>query len=70
MRPAADRDTQVRLAAFAWLRREVDLRGDVLPWSLLLAGFTFEGQRVPLVSQQGIFKPAVLPELPLSIRSA
>jgi putative restriction endonuclease len=33
-------------------------------------GFDFNGQRVPLTSQQGIFKPAVLPEVPLSIRTA
>jgi putative restriction endonuclease len=33
-----------------------------------LSGFTFEGERVPLVSQQGIFKPAVL-DLPISIRT-
>jgi putative restriction endonuclease len=33
-----------------------------------LSGFRFEGERVPLVSQQGIFKPAVL-DLPISIRT-
>jgi putative restriction endonuclease len=50
------------------MRRQVDLRGEVLPRTLLLEGFPFEGRRVPLVSaQQGIFKPAVLPEMPLSI---
>jgi putative restriction endonuclease len=36
---------------------------------LLLDGFTFRGERVPLLSQQGIFKPRVC-ELPLSIRSS
>ncbi len=65
-----DRDSRVRLAAFAWLRQQTALHGDVLPWHLLLAGFQFEGKRVPLVSQQGIFKPAALPELPLSIRTS
>ncbi len=63
-------DARVRLAAFRWLEEHVSVRGDVLPWSLLLQGFTFEGQRVPLLSQQGIFKPAVLPEIPLSIRTS
>ena len=30
-------------------------------------GFTFEDQRVPLIAPQGIFKPRLLPEIPLSI---
>ena len=59
----------LRLAAFAWLSRQVEVYGDVLLWSVLLQGFEFEGERVPLVSQQGIFKPRLL-ALPLSIRSA
>ncbi len=63
-------DARVRLAAFRWLEEQVNVLGDVLPWSLLLRGFTFEGQRVPLLSQQGIFKPAILPEIPLSIRTS
>ena len=31
---------------------------------------SIDGDRVPLVSQQGIFKPRVLPDLPLSIRTS
>jgi putative restriction endonuclease len=42
----------------------------VLPWQRLAAGFEIDGCRVPLVSQQGIFKPAVLADVPLSIRTA
>jgi putative restriction endonuclease len=42
----------------------------VLPWSILTAGFAFDGVRVPLVGQQGIFKPAVLRAMPLSIRTS
>ncbi len=64
------RDAAVRLAAFAWLEEQTALHGDVLPWSLLLAGFEYDGRRVPLVSMQGIFKSAVLPELPLTIRTS
>jgi putative restriction endonuclease len=52
-------DFSVRLAAFDWLRQQVAMHGDVLPWWLLIRGFDHVGQRVPLVSQQGIFKPAV-----------
>ena len=59
-------DLKVRLAAFEWLREQVELHGRVLPRSLLLKGFEFEGERVPLMSPQGIFKPRVC-ELPLSI---
>jgi putative restriction endonuclease len=62
-------DSTIRLAAFEWLRRQVAVHGDVLPWSLLVRGFEHAGERVPLVSQQGIFKPKSL-DLPLSIRTA
>jgi len=66
--PAVDAqgDLRVRLAAFEWLGEQVELHGDVLPRALLEQGFVFEGQRVPLVGPQGIFKPRVC-ELPLSI---
>jgi putative restriction endonuclease len=64
------RDRQVRLKAFEFLERSTSLHGEVLPWTVLVRGFDLAGQRVPLVSQQGIFKPAVLPEIPLSIRTS
>lgn len=63
-------DTRVRLAAFAFLAEQTRLHGTALPRDLLLRGFTFEGRRVPLLAPQGIFKPAVLPEVPLSITTA
>lgn len=62
-------DSRVRAAAFDWLAGQVAVHGDVLPWSLLLKGFQLDGKRVPLLSQQGIFKPAVL-DVPLSIRTS
>lgn len=63
-----DLDRRVRMAAFAFLKEQVALRPNgVLPRSVLALGFTFEGQRVPLLGPQGIFKPAILPEIPLSI---
>ena len=40
--------------------------GETLPYAALLAGFDFEGTRVPLLAPQGIFKPAIL-NFPLSI---
>ncbi len=66
--PSAD-DHSIRLAAFAWLTEQVDLIGDVLPYTLLRHGFTHEGARVPLLGPQGIFKPRLL-DLPLSITTA
>jgi putative restriction endonuclease len=62
-------DSRVRTAVFDWLRNQVTIYGDVLPWSVLLGGCEVEGRRVPLLSQQGIFKPAVL-DIPLSIRTS
>lgn len=61
-------DSAIRLAAFDWLRNQVAVHGEVLSWSLLVRGFEHDGERVPLVSQQGIFKPRLL-MLPLSIRT-
>ncbi len=61
------RDTRVRTSAFAWLREQVERHGDVLPRAVLAKGFQFEGERVPLLSPQGIFKPKVLTDGPLSI---
>ena len=60
-------DQRVRLAAFNFLRRETEVRGETLPRDLLAEGFRFHGQRVPLLGPQGIFKPAILAEIPLSI---
>lgn len=60
-------DIHYRTAAFAWLREQIAIHGDVLPWDLLKRGFEFEGKRINLVGVQGIWKPAVFPEIPLSI---
>ena len=55
------------MEAFRWLGSQVQIHGDVLPIDLLRVGFVFDGRRVPLLGPQGIFKPAVLDRLPLSI---
>lgn len=62
-------DARVRSAAFDWLASRVDELGDVLPRALLAEGFRLDGERVPLLGPQGIFKPRVM-ELPLSITTA
>ena len=64
------RDAAVRKAAFEWLELQCALHGGTLPRDVLSKGFQFEGQRVPLVAPQGIFKPAVCPELPLTITTS
>jgi putative restriction endonuclease len=64
---AKDLDRSVRIAAFAWLSEQVNIHGDVLPRTILAQGFIFEGQKISLVSPEGIFKPKILPEYPLSI---
>lgn len=63
-------DHRVRLAAFAFLDEQTSAHGEVLPFDVLRRGFTFEGERVPLLGAQGIFKPKVLPEIPLTIMTA
>ena len=56
-------------AAFGRLTEQVERHDDVLPRSVLHAGFQFSGARVPLVGPQGIFKPRLC-ELPLSVLTA
>lgn len=63
-------DNKVRLAAFDWLSKQVAIHGDVLPRTILSAGFEFENEKVPLVAPQGIFKPKILSQIPLSITTA
>ncbi|WP_203594794.1 HNH endonuclease [Wenzhouxiangella limi] len=67
---ATEQDAGVRKLAFDWLERQTMLHGDVLPRELLSQGFEFEGRRVPFLSAQGIFKPAVCPEIPLTITTS
>ena len=62
-----DLDTRVRLAAFRFLAEQTQLHGEALPRATLATGFMFDGTRVPLIGPQGIFKPAILPEMPISI---
>lgn len=59
-------DTRIRARVFDWLDRATSTHGPVLQRELLVAGLEIDGQRVPLMSPQGIFKPRVL-DLPLSI---
>ena len=64
-----DRDASIRLAAFRFLEEQVRLAPEdgALPRDILARGFIYEGERVPLMGPQGIFKPRALREAPLSI---
>ena len=53
----AGRDTPLRMAAFAHVRRLSELY-DPLTATELKSGFVFQGERIPLINpQRGIFKP-------------
>jgi len=60
-------EQSIRLKAFDWLGEQVEIHGDVLPRQILADGFEFEGNRIPLIGPQGIFKPRVFQKIPLSI---
>jgi putative restriction endonuclease len=60
-------ETRIRITAFRWLQEKVDQFGNILSRDLLEKGFDFQGQRIPLVSPKGIFKPKVFRSIPLSI---
>lgn len=64
-----DLDTRIRMKAFAHLETLRMRYGDVLPLTSLREGFEFEGRRVRFLGPPGIFKPAILPEIPLSIKT-
>jgi putative restriction endonuclease len=60
-------EEQIRAAAFEWLKNQTDIYGDVLPRSVLIGGFVFDGYKVTLMSQRGIWKPGVFQSVPISI---
>lgn len=62
-----DLDALVRRAAFDFLTKQVALRGPELSRRVLEIGFPLEGQDVSLLGPPGIFKPALLADMPLSI---
>lgn len=66
----ADPDWPIRNAAFEFLKAQNEVYGEALPRALLQAGFEYGGRRVPLLGPQGIFKPAVMVDIPLSIMTA
>jgi putative restriction endonuclease len=70
-----DLDATVRVAAFARLELLSLQYGSLIPYSALLQGFQFQGERIPLISPRGIYitafhRRAGLPEIPLSFNTA
>ena len=66
-----DLDATVRLRAFEFLTEQRRRFGQAsIPRAILERGFDFESTRIPLIGPQGIFKPALLPEIPLTITTA
>ncbi len=65
--PDSPDDAAVRNRAFQFLDELRDAHGNALPKELLDRGFEFDGVRVPLMGPQGIFKPAILERMPLTI---
>lgn len=59
-------DNQIRLAAFAWLEKQITIYGDVLTRELLEQGFILNGVKINLVGAKGIWKPRQM-TYPLSI---
>jgi putative restriction endonuclease len=64
-----DDDLKIRIAAFEWLSNQVSIFDEVLPRDILQNGFIYAGNRIPLISPQGIFKPKGM-EYPLSITTS
>src|SRR5262245_41707411 len=63
-----DLDATVRLRAVEFLTEQRRRFGQSpIPRTTLERGFDFESTRIPLIGPQGIFKPALLPEVPLTI---
>jgi putative restriction endonuclease len=63
-------DARFRLAVGGYLHELDRVYGDDVPWSALADEFRFDGQIVPLIGAKGIWKPACLPRLPISIATA
>ena len=57
----------IRLVVFNWLTEQVRIHGRVLPRKLLEEGLVHSGTRIPLLGPQGIWKPKIFSDTPLSI---
>jgi putative restriction endonuclease len=60
-------EQSIRLAAFDWLGEQVRIHGEVLPRNILAEGFLYKGNRISLLGPQGIWKPKIFSDVPISI---
>lgn len=60
-------EEHMRAASFSWLKEQAARFGGVLPRTLLVAGFEYQGRRVTLIGPTGIWKPAPFELMPISI---
>jgi putative restriction endonuclease len=71
LRPTLDPDAPLRSAALDAIERLVARHGPTLPWSVIDAGFEWEGQRICLASKAcGIFRPKEMSGGALSVRTS
>jgi putative restriction endonuclease len=65
------RSAAIRLKIFAWLQQRMSIRGeDVLTRQELESECIIDGEVVPLVGPQGIFKPKAIGYFPISITTS
>lgn len=63
------REGEIRMAAFKWLEEQTMFE-DILSWTTLQQGFSYQGQRITLVGPQGIWKPRAFKTMPISITTS
>ena len=63
-------DYKIRLEIFNWLQNQIEIYNEVLPWEILSYGFNYSNERVPLIGPQGIWKPQILSDYPISITTS
>ena len=68
--PEDPHSAAIRTKIFEWLQQKVIEYDDVLPFSEISRGFIHNGERVPLIGPQGIFKPRIISYYPISITTS
>lgn len=60
-------ETEIRAAAFQWMKSRYEMHGGTIPREILEQGFVFQGQRITVIGPAGIWKPRQFESIPLSI---
>jgi putative restriction endonuclease len=63
------KERSIRFAAFDWLREREARNGGIFSWDELSGGFSYEGSRITLIGQTGIWFPQGF-SLPISITTS